>query len=444
MEEKDETQQNTEPAAGQKPFYQGALPDKSVREAYDPFNGEDPAVFYAKLIGEDEAEEEKPRAKQAWLMPAFLAGVLLFAGAAFAYRGLAALPYIAPAPTPTVTPAHTLAPSAEPTLAPLPAVAAVEPVEDAAFERTALVVDGRSQGVLVSREAAEALLADVCDCFEGIVREKYEIQGALTTTIDNEIEFLSSPETPDDAVVTAEALFTKLTSSDTRLDVFCTETLREEELEPCKTEEKDDKYLLKGTSVVEEPGQDGMTAKTRTILYKNGRRRTENADEKTETRPMLARVVRVGTQKITDKTEPGKKEGKKGPDAPEDMTFVSPVEEGKVILNYGQSAGVLHLGLDYTPKDEDAADVPVLASCAGTVVCVMERGGYGKMVELDHGGGFVTRYAHLQSAAVTLGETVAQGAPIGVMGQSGSAESVRLHFELRINGEAYNPRYYIR
>ncbi|MDD4075828.1 MAG: peptidoglycan DD-metalloendopeptidase family protein [Eubacteriales bacterium] len=444
MEEKDETQQNTEPVEEKKPFYQGALPDRPAREAYDPFNGEDPAAFYAKLIGADDEEEEKPKEKRAWLLPAFLAGLLLLSAAAFSYRGLSTLPYIAPPATPTPAPAFTPQPSAEPAFAPLPGAAVIEQAPNADFERTALVVDGRKQGVLVSREAAETLLADVSAYFEGVVREKYEIQGALTTAIDNEIEFLPSPETDDAEVVTAEALFAKLTESGTRLDVLCTETLREEEIEPCKSEEKDDKYLLKGTKIIEEPGQDGMTAKTLTILYKNGRRRTENADEKTETRPMVARVVRVGTQKITDKAEPGKKEGKKGPDAPEGATFLSPVEDGKVILNYGQSAGVLHLGLDYAPKEEDAADVPVLASCGGTVVCVMERGGYGKMVELDHGGGFVTRYAHLQSAAVKLGDVVMQGDPVGVMGQSGNVSARMLHFELRIDGEAYNPRYYIR
>ena len=101
---------------------------------------------------------------------------------------------------------------------------------------------------------------------------------------------------------------------------------------------------------------------------------------------------------------------------------------------------MLHLGLDYKPKSEDA---DVLASCAGTVVCVMERGGYGLRVEIDHGDGFVTRYAHLSSACVTLGQTVAQGTIIGKVGSSGNADDVLLQFELRIDGEAYNPRYYV-
>ncbi|MDO5112607.1 MAG: peptidoglycan DD-metalloendopeptidase family protein [Clostridia bacterium] len=444
MEEKDEKQQSIAPEGESKPFYQGSLPDQRVREAYDPFNGKDPAAFYAELLGDETEEPEGQSSPRNFLLPCFIAGALLLCMGAFAYRGLAPLPYIAPAPTPT--PAPTFAPTPAPTATAMPLAAAAAVIEapaGAAFERTALMVDGRTQGVLISREAAEELLADVCASFEGVVREKYEVQGTLATTIDNAIEFLPAPETPDEDVVTAEALFEKLIASDTRLDVLCTETIREEEVEPLKVKEEEDKYLLKGTSIVVEQGQDGMTAKTNVILYKNGRRRTENTDEKLETRPMQERVVRVGAQKITDKMEPGRREGKKGPDAPEGMTFLPPVEDGKVTLNYGQSGGVMHLGLDYAPEDEDEADVPVLASCQGVVVCVMERGGYGRMVEIDHGGGFVTRYAHLASVSVRLGDAVTQGDPIGLMGQSGNADARQLHFELRIDGEAYNPRYYL-
>lgn len=53
---------------------------------------------------------------------------------------------------------------------------------------------------------------------------------------------------------------------------------------------------------------------------------------------------------------------------------------------------MLHLGLDYAAKTGD----PVLSSEGGTVVCAINRGGYGNIIEIDHGEGFVTRYAHLE------------------------------------------------
>ena len=65
------------------------------------------------------------------------------------------------------------------------------------------------------------------------------------------------------------------------------------------------------------------------------------------------------------------------------------------------------------------------------------------MVEIDHGDGFVTRYAHLDSISVAIGDVVAQGDAIGTLGSSGNCSTPHLHFELRIDGIAYNPRYYL-
>ena len=136
--------------------------------------------------------------------------------------------------------------------------------------------------------------------------------------------------------------------------------------------------------------------------------------------------------------EPGKREGERGRDAGA-LVFLHPTERGRIISNYGQREGVLHLGLDYDGEiGED-----VLASAAGTVVSAIERGGYGLMVEVDHGDGFVTRYAHLDSIAVSIGDTVAAGDKLGTLGASGNCREPHLHFELRIDGIAYNPRYYL-
>ncbi len=422
-------------------FYIGQLPDKAVRGAYDPFNGKDPAVFLAQLMGEEDEEEEKPD-RSGWLAPSLAAVLVLLCIAAFLVRSPRLYPE--PQPTPTPTPRPTAAPRPTPeaqVLLPVmsgPEMAVIEPAAQG-YERTALVVDERTIGVLVSHEAAAALLNEVCDYFEAQIREEYEIKGELRTTIDNVVEFLPAPETADDELSSAEELFETLCSKNTRLDVITTETATEEEIVSAKTKESDDKYLLKGTSIIEDPGRDGKIVTTRSVVYKNGRRRTESEQEKITGLEARDRIVRVGTQKIKDDDEPGRREGKKGREA-EDLSFVSPLEDGEVTLNYGQSAGILHLGLDYSSKQEAAR---VLAACGGTVVCKMERGGYGLMVEIDHGEGFVTRYAHLAEAPVNLGDHVNAGEAIGIMGKSGNADEPHLHFELRIDGEAYNPRYYL-
>ena len=76
------------------------------------------------------------------------------------------------------------------------------------------------------------------------------------------------------------------------------------------------------------------------------------------------------------------------------------------------------------------------------MLCMM-RGGYGLTVEIDHGNGFLTRYAHLKDITVSVGDSVEQGQVIGYVGSTGNAERAMLRFELRIDGVAYNPRYYL-
>ena len=422
-------------------FYVGTLPDPTVRKAYDPYNGKDPATLLAQLIGEDSQEEEKPRMGINWAPFAAAGAFALISVAAWFSRSLPG--YIPPAPTPVpaATSAPTPAPTPQTVLLPVSAENMHNVPDETEYEHTALFVDGRKMGVLVSREAAQSVVRDACAYFEEMVRENYELSGTLDSTVDNQIEYRSAPEANEAEMVTAEELFATLTGSNTRLDVITTESSRKEEVESFKTEEKKDKYLIKGTQIVEAPGRDGRVVTISSVTYKNGKRRSEHTDEETTSVEMQPRVMRIGSQKVTEDEEPGKREGADGPDAGE-LKFLPPVENGNIVSNYGQRNGVLHLGADY---ESEEAIPRVLASCAGTVICKMERGGYGLMVELDHGNGFVTRYAHLEQAIVEIGDMVQAGDAIGTIGKSGKPEreAPSLHFELRVNGEAYNPRQYI-
>lgn len=100
----------------------------------------------------------------------------------------------------------------------------------------------------------------------------------------------------------------------------------------------------------------------------------------------------------------------------------------------------LHTGLDF--RAEHGA--PVRASGAGQVVGAEYAGGYGNMVEIDHGNGVTTRYAHLASIAVSMGQTVAEGAVIGRAGSTGRSTGAHLHYETRIDGEAVDPQRFLR
>ncbi|MEA4971130.1 MAG: peptidoglycan DD-metalloendopeptidase family protein [Candidatus Pelethousia sp.] len=308
--------------------------------------------------------------------------------------------------------------------------------EDAGrYTATAIVIDGHTEGVLASEEAAHALVEDVKAHFSAKAREKGE--GELSVELMQEVSFRNAE--PGEAVESYEALFDTFTAARSPLKVKCTLTTEAREEIGFKTTEEKDKYLLEGSRIVVSDGRPGAKVTITHTVYINGDKSTSRSGSETQTIKAQDRVIRVGTQQIDLEAEPGKGEGKSGPAT--ELVFQSPMADFTVAANYGQQKGVLHLGLDYAPKEGKSRDV--LASCGGTVAAVMERGGYGLMIEIDHGEGFTTRYAHLASAAVALGDMVGAGQVIGEAGQSGNAETVRLHFELRIKGEAYNPRYYL-
>jgi len=99
----------------------------------------------------------------------------------------------------------------------------------------------------------------------------------------------------------------------------------------------------------------------------------------------------------------------------------------------GQQAS--HPGMDYSGGYQSQ----IVAAADGVVVWAGKRSSYGKMVEIDHGNGFMTRYAHAESIQVKLGQKVTAGEAIAIMGKTGRATSEHLHFEILKNGHKVNP-----
>jgi murein DD-endopeptidase MepM/ murein hydrolase activator NlpD len=100
----------------------------------------------------------------------------------------------------------------------------------------------------------------------------------------------------------------------------------------------------------------------------------------------------------------------------------------------------LHPGIDF--RDAVGSNVP--ATAAGVVTRAGRTGGYGNMVEIDHGGGYSTRYAHLSEIDVKIGEKVALGQTIGKSGSTGRSTGPHLHYEVRHNGKAVNPVSFLK
>ncbi|MDR7224145.1 peptidoglycan DD-metalloendopeptidase family protein [Aminobacter aminovorans] len=100
----------------------------------------------------------------------------------------------------------------------------------------------------------------------------------------------------------------------------------------------------------------------------------------------------------------------------------------------------LHSGMDFRAPYGS----PARATAAGTVTKAGWNGGYGRMVEIDHGGGFTTRYAHLSKILVAPDQQIAVGDEIGEVGSSGRSTGPHLHYEVRRDGEAVDPLRFIK
>jgi murein DD-endopeptidase MepM/ murein hydrolase activator NlpD len=106
---------------------------------------------------------------------------------------------------------------------------------------------------------------------------------------------------------------------------------------------------------------------------------------------------------------------------------------------FGGRAYEFHPGMDI---DGERGDV-VLSPANGTVIKAGVTGGYGNMVEIDHGNGLTSRYGHLSKIEAEVGETVTRGMTIGYIGSTGRSTGPHLHFELRINDRPINPRHFL-
>lgn len=102
-------------------------------------------------------------------------------------------------------------------------------------------------------------------------------------------------------------------------------------------------------------------------------------------------------------------------------------------------AAALHAGIDITGDRGQ----PIMAAAAGRVVSVGQQGGYGNLVILDHGHGIQTRYGHLSGFDVRPGQMVERGQKIARMGSTGRSTGDHLHFEVRVNDRAINPRPFL-
>lgn len=130
--------------------------------------------------------------------------------------------------------------------------------------------------------------------------------------------------------------------------------------------------------------------------------------------------------------------GSSGTGAPSAAGLIWPVD-GVVVSGYGMRWGRMHEGIDISAS----SGTPIRAAAAGTVIHAGWLGGYGNLVVVDHGDGLATAYAHASVIVVVVGQQVSQGETVSLVGSTGNSSGPHLHFEVRVNGDAVDPLFYL-
>lgn len=128
------------------------------------------------------------------------------------------------------------------------------------------------------------------------------------------------------------------------------------------------------------------------------------------------------------------------------LPLMAPMSRGSITSRFGMRTDpfrrrpAMHTGIDFrAPSGE-----PARATAPGKVTSAGYTGGYGYMVEIDHGGGLTTRFAHLSKIVAKKGQSVAKGDIVGRTGSTGRSTGPHLHYEIRVNGRAIDPMTFIQ
>lgn len=209
------------------------------------------------------------------------------------------------------------------------------------------------------------------------------------------------------------------------LSVMVKRKITQEEKTPFETEYSYVSYMFNDEQVVERKGKYGTSKIESLLTEQNGIQiAKEVVAEEVITSP-ITELVTTGTQDPPPKKGTG--------------YFINPLPSSYVSSRFGSRSGGFHLGQDMVAS----AGTGIKAADGGTVISAGWAGSYGYAIDIDHGGGYTTRYGHCSDIYVSVGDKVYQGKIIGAVGSTGVSTGPHLHFEVRKYGEVVNPASYI-
>jgi len=181
-----------------------------------------------------------------------------------------------------------------------------------------------------------------------------------------------------------------------------------------------------GSSTVIDSGSDGVMEVTAIVTKLNGEEIDREITNKDRVKEPSNKVISKGSKPFPVKGATG--------------SYIFPVSGYVITSPYGYRWGSFHHGVDLAL----ASGNPLVAADGGTIVFAgWKSRTYGYTVEIDHGNGVLTRYAHCSKVTVSVGQAVSKGQEIGKVGSTGRSTGPHVHFEIRFDGVAANPMNYL-
>lgn len=262
------------------------------------------------------------------------------------------------------------------------------------------------------------------------LEEAYRVQSELLVAFYDaeafEISF-AQPVSVAGGYVKNEQVLTYEEALDRMRELVHVKTVYKETLYECTpydTVELPDAELYEGETEVVSEGISGENYVEYTIIKHDGQEIDRYVSGETAITALSNRVVKVGTKPLPKGRATG--------------SFINPTT-GTLSSSFGTRWSRQHKGIDISAP----AGTAILATDGGTVIYAGWMSGYGNLVQIDHGNGYVTCYAHCSVLYVSVGQLVMQGETIAAVGSTGNSTGNHLHFEVRVGGAADNPLNYV-
>ncbi len=223
-----------------------------------------------------------------------------------------------------------------------------------------------------------------------------------------------------------EGMILTVHTEEPALAIQTVEHILEETDIPFETIQEQDADLYEGRVEVKKAGVPGKVYKESYVTKINGEVVKEAIMREDVLEEPQTQIECVGTKKAPPSVGSG--------------SFMMP-SVGKFSSPFGPRWGRMHTGIDIAAK----TGTPIYASDNGIVTeAQYKNNGYGNLIVVDHGNGFVTYYAHCSEIDVKVGDIVAKGDLVGKIGSTGRSTGAHLHFEVRVDGEPRDPMKYIK